>query len=125
MTANPLSTAPADVEVEFIEAGGLFHTPSCSVDRHEADNPPRFPDQLQGEIQKSVGSGLDVADASQTAEYFFPMNLVARVGEAKIGLTYRQPTQLFINKRDGTFMDASAGAGSRSTSPPCVCSPRS
>jgi hypothetical protein len=38
-------------------------------------------------------------------------HIYPQVSEAKIGLTYRQPTQLFVNKRDGTFVDASAGAG--------------
>jgi len=38
-------------------------------------------------------------------------HIYPQVADAKIGLAYRQPTQLFVNRRDGTFVDASAGAG--------------
>lgn len=44
-------------------------------------------------------------------------HIYPQVDEAKIGLAYRQPTQLFVNKRDGTFMDASSGAGAALTVP--------
>ena len=32
--------------------------------------------------------------------------------EAKIGITFREPGQLFLNQRDGTFRDVSDQAGS-------------
>jgi hypothetical protein len=38
-------------------------------------------------------------------------HIYPQVSEAKIGLTYRQPTQLFVNQQDGTFVDASTRAG--------------
>ncbi|MEP6715225.1 MAG: CRTAC1 family protein [Terriglobia bacterium] len=34
-----------------------------------------------------------------------------QIDDAKIGITFREPTQLFLNRRDGTFHDASGEVG--------------